>query len=41
MFVSVDGIEIPMGRGYSLCIVLALIGRVGGRAGEEQYGAGQ
>jgi hypothetical protein len=41
MFVSVNGVEIPMRRGFSLCIVLAFIGRVGGRACEEQCGAGQ
>jgi predicted benzoate:H+ symporter BenE len=27
MFVSVNGVEIPMRRGFSLCIVLAFIGR--------------
>ena len=41
MFVSINGVEIPMRRGFSLCIVLALVGRVGGRACEEQYGADQ
>jgi hypothetical protein len=41
MFVSVNGVEIPMRRGFSLCIVLGFIGRVGGRACEEQCGAGQ
>ena len=41
MFVSINGVEIPMRRGFALRIVLAVIGRVGGRAREEQCGAGQ
>jgi len=41
MFVSVNDVEISMRRGFSLCIVLAFIGRVGGRACEEECGAGQ
>jgi len=35
MFVSIDGVEIPMRRGIALRIVPAFIGRVGGPASEE------
>jgi hypothetical protein len=41
MFVSINGIEIPMRRRFALRIVLAVIGGIGGRACEEQCGAGQ
>jgi hypothetical protein len=41
VFVAVNGVEIPMRRGFSFCISLAFIGRKGGPAGKEQYAAGQ
>jgi hypothetical protein len=41
MFVSINGVEVPMLRRFALRIVLAVIGGIGGRACEQQCGAGQ
>jgi hypothetical protein len=41
MFVSIDCVEISMCRAFALCIVLAVVSRVGSRAREEQCGASQ
>ena len=41
MFVSIDCVEIAMCRLFRLCIVLAVVSRVGGRTSEEQCSTSQ
>ena len=41
MFVSIDGVEISVRRGFAFCIILAVVRGVGSCACEEQCGAGQ